>query len=45
MYGPKNPGKFVALSVLLMESDGDMRELGETIKGIVKSSTVELGTV
>jgi len=43
LYGPKNPGKFVALSVLLMESDGDMRELGETIEGIVKSSTVELG--
>jgi hypothetical protein len=43
LYGPKNPGQFVALSVLIMESDSDMRELGGRIAEIVGSKAVELG--
>ena len=43
LYGPKNPGLFVALSVLIMESDSDMRELGGKIEEIVGSKAVELG--
>jgi len=43
LYGPRNPGKFVALSVLFMESDGDISKLGETIEGIVKTSAIKLG--
>ncbi len=43
LYGPKNPGNFVAVSVLFMESDSDMRELGKGLEGIVKSKAAELG--
>lgn len=43
LYGPTNPGEFVAISVLIMESDSDMRELGKKIEKIVKAKAVELG--
>lgn len=43
LYGPKNPGEFVALSVLMMESDTDMRQRGELIKKIVESKAADLG--
>jgi len=43
LYGPKNPGQYVALSVLIMESDSDMRNLGGKIEEIVGSKAVELG--
>lgn len=43
VYGPKNPGSFVALSILVMESDNDLRELGENLKQIVNHQAVELG--
>lgn len=43
LYGPKNPGEFVALSVLIMENDKDMRDLGGNLEDIVKSQAVELG--
>jgi len=43
LYGPKNPGKYIALSVLIMENDSDMRHLGETLTEIIGSKAVELG--
>lgn len=43
VYGPKNPGEFVAISILIMECDEDVRNLGKTIEGIVQSKAVELG--
>ena len=43
VYGPKNPGEFVAISILVMESDKEIRELGQAIEGIVQSKAVALG--
>lgn len=43
IYGPKNPGDFIAMSVIMMESDADMRERGEFIKKITKSKAANLG--
>jgi len=43
LYGPKNPGEYVALSVLIMESDDDMKDLGGKIVGVVESKAVDLG--
>lgn len=43
IYGPKNPGDFVAVSVLMMESDKDMQKLGSNIAEVVKSKAVDLG--
>lgn len=43
IYGPKNPGDFVAVSVLVMESDSDVREKGEALEQFVKSKAVDLG--
>lgn len=43
LYGPKNPGEFVALSVLMMESDVDMQKRGELVKEIVSSKAADLG--
>lgn len=43
LYGPKNPGEFVALTILAMESDRDMRKAGGQIDKIVSSSAVDLG--
>lgn len=43
VYGPKNPGKFVAVSVLVMENDQDMRDRGEKVETAVKDTAVDLG--
>lgn len=43
VYGPGNPGDFVATSILLMESNRDSRNKGEEISNIVKSKAVEMG--
>ena len=43
LYGPKNPGEYVVISVLIMESDQDIQELGQQIEKIVKSKAVDLG--
>jgi len=43
IYGPKNPGQYVALSILVMESDSDMRDLGSKIEKIVNHKAVSLG--
>lgn len=43
VYGPKNPGEFVALSILFMESDRDMRTIGKQMEEVIKSKAVDLG--
>lgn len=43
VYGPGNPGEFVAVSVLLMESSREDKDLGEKVKAIVESKAVQLG--
>ena len=43
VYGPANPGEFVALSVLVMESDRDMRNIGAQLRQAVTSEAAKLG--
>ena len=43
IYGPKNPGEFVAISVLIMESDRDMQALGRTVETVIQSRAADLG--
>lgn len=43
IYGPKNPGDFVAYSILFLESDKDIREAGNTVEEIIKSEVVNMG--
>lgn len=43
IYGPSNPGEFVAYSILFMESDQDIRNLGKTIESVVKSEATSIG--
>ncbi|AMO75576.1 hypothetical protein SAMN05216577_116142 [Pseudomonas citronellolis] len=43
LYGPANPGEYVALSLLMMESDRDLREAGERIRDVVGSKAADLG--
>ncbi|MCU0772371.1 MAG: hypothetical protein MUE94_11485 [Verrucomicrobia bacterium] len=43
VYGPKQPGDFVAVSVLVMENDREMRDLGRQIEKVVQSKAVDLG--
>lgn len=43
IYGPKQPGEFIAVSVLIMESDADVRARGEKIEQFVQSKALELG--
>ncbi len=43
LYGPKNPGDFVAVSVLIMEQDQDIRNLGQNIETAIQSKAVDLG--
>ncbi|MGX1024156.1 hypothetical protein [Flavobacterium sp. CS20] len=43
IYGPKNPGQFLAYSVLFMESDKDVRDFGQLMEDILKSEAINLG--
>lgn len=43
VYGPSNPGAWVACSVLLMESDEDVREAGRGLDKIVKTASKNAG--
>ncbi len=43
IYGPANPKEFLAYSILFMESDKDVRIVGEKIETIVKSEAVKMG--
>lgn len=41
VYGPDNPGGFLVFEVLLMESDADVRKVGETLDKIMDSEQVK----
>ncbi len=43
VYGPSNPGEFIAYSILFMESDQDIRDLGKAIESVVKSEAASIG--
>lgn len=43
IYGPANPGEFVAISILIMESDSDIRSRGVFLKDFIESKATELG--
>lgn len=41
VYGPNNPGEFLAYSILYMESDKDIRKLGSNIETTVKDEAIK----
>ena len=43
IYGPANPKEFLVYSVLFMESDKDIRTVGERVESVVKSEAVKMG--
>jgi len=43
IYGPDNPGQFLAYSILFMESDKDVRNFGKLVEDIMKSEAVKIG--
>ncbi|MGH1346274.1 MAG: hypothetical protein ACRBN8_32205 [Nannocystales bacterium] len=43
VYGPANPGEWVAVSVLLMESDAGIRRAGVSLNSLVSSAAQEAG--
>jgi len=43
IYGPKNPKEFVAYTVLFMESDKDMRDLGKFLEETITSEAANIG--
>ncbi len=42
LYGPRNPGKFITLSAMFMESDRDVRDRGEQLHDIISGKAMEL---
>ncbi|WP_282018439.1 hypothetical protein [Salegentibacter mishustinae] len=43
IYGPVNPGEFVVYTILFMESDKDIRELGKSVGKLIKDEATQLG--
>ncbi len=43
VYGPENPGEFLAVSILFMESNSDIRAVGDMLTSIIQSEAVNLG--
>ena len=43
IYGPANPKEFLVYSVLFMESDKDVRTVGERVESVIKSEAVKMG--
>jgi hypothetical protein len=41
VYGPENPGGFLVFDILVMESDSDVRAVGEQIRSIMNSKEVK----
>ena len=41
LYGPANPGEYLAFSILLMESDADVRETGRMIQEALDSKLLK----
>ena len=44
VYGPENPGGFLVFDILVMESDSDVRAVGDRIRSIMNSKEVK-GTI
>jgi hypothetical protein len=44
VYGPENPGGFLVFDILVMESDSDVRAVGDSIRSIMNSKEVK-GTI
>lgn len=42
LYGPRKPGEFITLTVMFMESDRDVRNMGQTLNDIISSKAAEL---
>ena len=40
IYGPNNPGQFLAYSLLFMESDRDIRNFGQMVEDILTSEAI-----
>lgn len=43
IYGSKNPGQFLAYSILFMESDQDVKDFGNFMESVLKSEALNLG--
>jgi hypothetical protein len=43
IYGPSNPGSFLAYSIMFMESDNDLRKFAEKVEDIMRSEALSLG--
>ncbi|MCD6366607.1 MAG: hypothetical protein J7L46_03605 [Bacteroidales bacterium] len=43
IYGPANPKEFLVYSILFMESDKDIRAVGEKVESVIKSEAVKMG--
>jgi len=43
LYGPNNPGEFLAYTVLFMESDRDVRDFGKIVQDIITSEAANIG--
>jgi len=41
LCGPRNPGKLITLSAMFMESDRDVRNIGEQLHDIIASKAME----
>ena len=41
VYGPENPGGFLVFDILVMESDSDVRAVGDRIRSIMNSKEVK----
>ncbi len=41
VYGPENPGAFLVFDILVMESDSDIRAVGESIRNIMNSKEIK----
>lgn len=43
IYGPRNPGDYLVCSVLVMEKDQDVRDIGAFVKDLIQSEAAKLG--
>ncbi|KAA1047670.1 hypothetical protein [Pseudocitrobacter sp. 73] len=45
LYGPGNPGEFVTTTLMLMESDSDIRIVGQQLDDLISGTAEEVGAV
>jgi hypothetical protein len=43
IYGPDNPGQFLAYTILFMESDKDVRNFGKLVEDTIQSEAANIG--